>query len=240
MGQRDDILRIAKSYVGTCEGSQAHITILDTYNSHKPLARGYKVKTSDAWCMTFVSACFILGNAVNALGMTECGCQEYINYAKSKGMIVTTPTEGDLIFYDWGHDGVVDHVGIVEESGNTLTIIEGNKSDMVSRRIIAASNPSIKYFVRPKYGNTSGIYDTTKLSYAQKFDKTKAGTYKCIASDFVALRYNPFVTDTNKICEIKAGETCRNYGYFTDNWLLVTYGKYTGFANAMHLEKIRG
>ena len=32
------------------------LSIIDLYNSHKPLARGYPVKYTDAWCSTFASA----------------------------------------------------------------------------------------------------------------------------------------------------------------------------------------
>lgn len=238
--QRDDILSLADSYVGTCEGSNGHLRILKAYNNHRPLARGYTVKVSDAWCMTFISSLFIMLDAVDAIGITECGCEEYVQYAKSHGMTVTKPAVGDLIFYDWGNDKVVDHVGIITNvSNNLLEVIEGNKSDMVSKRYIGINNPSIKYYVRPKYGNSSGRYDPNRVAYAQKFDKSKAGKYVCTASDFVALRYDPFVADNNKIGEIKSGQYCHNYGYYTNGWLLVSFEGMTGFANEMHLRKVK-
>lgn len=237
--QRDEIIRLAKSYVGTCEGSSGHLRILNAYNKHKPLARGYTVKTTDAWCMTFISALFIMNNAVDALGLSECGCEEYVKYARKHGMTVKNPIEGDLVFYDWQNDGVLDHVGIVTDEMTTmLEIVEGNKSNMVSTRLISKTSPLIKCIVRPKYYTQSGKYDGTKLSYAQSFSKAKAGIYRCKASDFVALRYNPYVTENNKIAEIKHGETCQNYGYYTNSWLLVQYNGLTGFANEMWLERV--
>ena len=34
---------------------------------------------------------------------------------------------GDIIFFDWGNNGTIDHVGIVESvSGGTVNIMEGN------------------------------------------------------------------------------------------------------------------
>ena len=34
---------------------------------------------------------------------------------------------GDIIFFDWGDNGTIDHVGIVESvSGGTVNTIEGN------------------------------------------------------------------------------------------------------------------
>lgn len=238
MASVKDVLKITESYSGIREGTEKHSEILSIYNSHKPLARDYTVKKNDAWCMTFISACFIKANAVSALGLTECGCQEYVNYAKSHNMIVSKPAIGDLVFYDWGCDNVADHVGIIYAmSENNLYVREGNRNDMVSTRVIAKTAPAILCFVRPKYDNKSSQYDMSKVSFANSFDHTIAGEYICTASDFVALRYNPYVSDTNKIDEIKAGETCRNYGYFTNDWLLVVYKGKTGFANKMHLKK---
>lgn len=234
----NDILKVAESYNGTKEGDAKHSEILTIYNSHKPLARGYTVKKTDAWCMTFISACFIKANAVDALGLTECGCQEYINYARKNNMIVNNPTIGDLAFYDWGNDGVVDHVGIIYfESGNNLFIREGNKNDMVTTRVISKTAPCIKYFVHPRYDNHSTRYDMSKVSFADSFDRHIAGEYECTASDFLALRYNPYVNDSNLIDKIKSGDTCHNYGYYTKDWYLVVYNGKTGFANKTHLRK---
>ncbi len=238
MATANDVLKVAESYNGTTEGSAKHSEILNIYNTHRPLARGYTVKKTDAWCMTFISACFIKANAVSALGLTECGCQEYINYARKNNMIVNNPTIGDLAFYDWGNDGVVDHVGIIYfESANNLFIREGNKNDMVTTRVIAKNAPSIKYFVRPRYNNHSTTYDMSKVSFADSFDRTISGEYECTASDFLALRYNPYVSDNNLIDKIKSGDTCHNYGYFTKDWYLVVYKGKTGFANKTHLRK---
>lgn len=234
----NDVLKVAESYNGTQEGSAKHSEILNIYNSHKPLARGYTVKKSDPWCMTFISACFIKANAVSAIGLTECGCQEYVNYARKNNMLVNNPIIGDLAFYDWGNDGVVDHVGIIYYvSGNNLFIREGNKNDMVTTRVISKTSPSIKYFVRPHYDTHSTIYDMSKVSFADSFDRTIAGEYECTASDFLALRYNPYVNDSNLIDKIKSGETCHNYGYYTKDWYLVVYKGKTGFANKTHLRK---
>lgn len=238
MASVNDILKITESYSGIREGSEKHSEILSIYNSHKPLARGYTVKKKDHWCMTFISACFIKANAVSALGITECGCQEYVNYAKAHNMIVTKPIVGDLVFYDWNGDGVANHVGIIYAiSENNLYVREGNRNDMVASRVIAKSAPAILCVVRPKYDNKSSQYDMSKVSFANSFDHTIAGEYICTASDFLALRYNPYVDSDNMIDKINNGETVRNYGYFTNDWLLVVYKGKTGFANKMHLRK---
>ena len=38
----------AQSWLGYNEADGSHKQIIDTYNAHKPLARGYKVKYTDA------------------------------------------------------------------------------------------------------------------------------------------------------------------------------------------------
>ena len=49
------------------------------------------------------------------------------------------PRPGDLIFFDWESDGIVDHVGILEdvlyddEDPDEITVIEGNSGNMVAR-----------------------------------------------------------------------------------------------------------
>lgn len=72
------------------------------------------------------------------------------------------PKPGDIIFYDWqdsgsgDNAGTPDHVGIVEKvSGNTITVIEGNKSDAVGRRTIKVNGRYIRGYGIPKYEKAS-------------------------------------------------------------------------------------
>ena len=53
---RQSVVRIAQGWLGCKESNGSHKKIIDLYNSHKPLARGYPVKYTDAWCSTFASA----------------------------------------------------------------------------------------------------------------------------------------------------------------------------------------
>lgn len=181
---------------------------------------------------------FIETGAVAALGLTECGCQEYVNYARKHNMIVSEPTVGDLIFYDWGGDGTADHVGIVYyRAGNVCNVYEGNKNDSVAARSIGVKDSRIKCFVRPKYAVPADAYDVNRLSFADSFDGKLAGKYKCTASDFAALRYNPYVTDNNMIDEVQPGDIVQNYGYYSNGWLLVMYKGKVGFTNILHYKK---
>ncbi len=118
-----EILDIARSYIGCKESDGSHKKIIDLYNSHKPLARGYAVQYKDAWCDTFVSAVAIKAGAVGLIG-TECGCEEHVNIFKDKGIWIEdgriTPQPGDIIMYNWDdntqpNDGYSDHIGFVEK-----------------------------------------------------------------------------------------------------------------------------
>ena len=47
---RRKVVNQIKSWVGYNDADGSHKKIIDIYNSHKPLARGYKLKYTDAWC----------------------------------------------------------------------------------------------------------------------------------------------------------------------------------------------
>ena len=58
-GNRLAVVEQAASWIGYNEADGSFKDIIDIYNADKPLARGYKVKYTDEWCATFVSACAI-------------------------------------------------------------------------------------------------------------------------------------------------------------------------------------
>lgn len=164
--QRDQIIAQARAWLGKKESDGSHREIIDVYNSHKPLARGYAVKYTDAWCATFVSALAIKCGLTDIIP-TECGCGQMVTLFQKLGEWIENdaylPSPGDVIFYDWqdsgsgDNTGWPDHVGIVEEvSGKTITIIEGNKSNYVSRRTLQVNGKYIRGYGVPKY-NTGSV-----------------------------------------------------------------------------------
>lgn len=151
----------AQAWLGKNEKDGSHKEIIDTYNSHRPLARGYAVKYTDAWCATFVSAVAVKLGYTDIIP-TECSCIKMIQLLKNIGAWVENdahvPKGGDIIFYDWYDNGVgdnttaPDHVGIVEKvEGDTITVIEGNYSDSVKRRTIKVNGRYIRGYGVPKY-----------------------------------------------------------------------------------------
>ena len=158
---RNVIVKQAQNWLGRKESDGSHKKIIDVYNSHKPLARGYKLKYTDAWCSGFASAVAIEVD-YTAIIPTEVGCGKHIDLFKKKGCWVENdayvPKPGDYIFYDWEDSGKGDnkgganHVGIVEKvSGNTITVIEGNKNNAVERRTLKVNGKYIRGYGVPKY-----------------------------------------------------------------------------------------
>ncbi len=158
----------AITYLGCKESDGSFKKIIDLYNSHKPLAQGYKMKYTDAWCACYVSA-MAIGCGLTDIIPLEVSCGRYITLAKQKGIWVEsdsyTPKQGDLILYDWDDTGSgdaasgADHIGIVVSvSGKSIKVIEGNNGNAVAYRTIQVNGRYIRGFVTPKYASkaTSG------------------------------------------------------------------------------------
>ena len=165
MSNRQQLVAAAVSYIGCKESDGSHKKIIDIYNAHKPLARGYAVKYTDAWCATFVSA-MAIKCGLTAIIPTECGCEEMINLFKKLGIWqendAYVPKPGDVIFYDWDDSGIgdnkghADHVGIVEKVAvPSLTIIEGNFNNAVARRSLQVNGRNIRGYGVPKYADSA-------------------------------------------------------------------------------------
>lgn len=169
---REKIVNTAVGWLGCKESDGTHKKIIDVYNSHKPLARGYAVKCiangdskNDAWCATFVTACAIKCGLTDIIPK-ECSCNKMIELFKKLGCWVENdayvPMPADILFYDWDDNGTgdnkgeVEHVGIVEKvSGNTITIIEGNYGTTkdCKRRTLKVNGRYIRGYGVPNYAS---------------------------------------------------------------------------------------
>lgn len=107
-------------------------------NSGELYWRWYGFDCEVSWCACFVSWC------ADQCGYLESGiipkfslCSDGANWFVSKGKFKDgsyVPAAGDIIFFDWGSDGSIDHVGIVESVNNGMVnTIEGNSANMVKR-----------------------------------------------------------------------------------------------------------
>ena len=163
---RNKVVQTARGYLGSNEADGSHRKIIDGYNAHKPIARGYLVKYTDAWCATFVSFVGIACGLTDIMP-TECGCGAMIDLYKKKGRWQENdayrPQPADIIMYDWDDNGAGDctgypeHVGIVEAvDGNTITVIEGNMSDKVGERKLQVNGRYIRGYCLPDYAGKAG------------------------------------------------------------------------------------
>ena len=116
----DDIVAVALSQVGNVGG--------------QPYWSWYGFSSRVEWCACFVSWCS------DQCGYIESGvmpkhsyCPTGVEWFRSRGQWQdrnSIPAPGTIIYFDWGGDGVADHVGIVEScDGSTVYTIEGNAND---------------------------------------------------------------------------------------------------------------
>ena len=177
---RKKVVDTAKKYLGAKEGGKDHHHIIDEFNTVKP--DGWAMTYSAPWCAAFASAI-----EIEALGKSDAkkvcplsaNCGTIVTKAKKMGIWIEddkhTPKEADWILYDWddsgkGDDtGGADHVGIVEKvSGGEITVIEGNKSDMVARRTLKVNGKYIRGFVGIPYAKLASSTKTVTKKKALK------------------------------------------------------------------------
>ena len=252
MSQRSDFVKMAASYIGEKEATGGHKPIIDVYNKHKPLARGYKVKYTDEWCATFVSAMAIKCGITDIIP-TECSCMKmivlFVKLDAWKESDAYTPKPGDVIFYDWQDSGVgdntghSDHVGIVESvSGSTITVIEGNMNAAVGRRSIKVNGRYIRGYGVPKFKESTEAATGTlaKTDAAMYRDKQLSGKYKTTAT----LNLRAGAGTSKKILQtipLGASVTCYGYYHKTETgakWLYVDYKNIGGYVSSGYLKKI--
>lgn len=209
---RQKIVDTAVAWLGCKESDGSHKKIIDVYNSHKPLARGYAVKYTDAWCSTYASAVAIKAGMTDIIP-TECGCEKHIELFKKLGAWkendAYTPKPADYIFYNWD-DGAnyattdltasADHVGIVTAvSGSTFTVIEGNKSNAVGYRTMKINGKYIRGFGTPDYaGKATETVGTTNGSAGG------ATIYTVKSGDTLSKIANTYGTTVDALVEINA------------------------------------
>ena len=155
-----DYLAVWHSWLGWSESNGRHRQIIDIYNSHKPLAQGYKVKYSDQWCDVTVSAAAIKAGMVDLIG-TECGVERHVQIFKEKGIWIEdgniVPEPGYIIVFNWDkssqpNDGFADHIGVVDQvKAGIIICIEGNRNDAVSYRSIPIGWGKIRGYAAPRY-----------------------------------------------------------------------------------------
>lgn len=158
---RWNLIHNAQQWLGANEADGSHRAILDIYNAQPSLPMGYVVQDTDSWCAAFVSTAAIQSGLTQIIP-TECGCQRQIGLFEEIGRWDESdnaiPQPGDIIYYDWDQKspgdatGWSDHVGIVVGvKWPFIKVIEGNKDDCVSYRIVPVGHKSIRGYGKPDY-----------------------------------------------------------------------------------------
>lgn len=158
---RNNLVETAEEYLGFNEADGSHMDIVAIYNSHEPLAVGYTVQEADSWCAAFVSAMAIREGLTDIIP-TECGCERQIGLFQQLNCWEENdnaiPLPGDLIYYDWDttkpgeNTGWSDHVGlVVGTKWPFVKVIEGNKDDRVSYRVILLGDNRIRGYGMPAF-----------------------------------------------------------------------------------------
>lgn len=196
---RQKVVDTANAWLGLKQSDGSYEVIIDTYNGHKPLARGYAVKKySDAWCATYVSAVAIKCGLTDIM-FTECSCPQMINLYNKVGRFVEddayTPKLGDIVMYDWDdgnasaeNKGNPDHTGLVIAiNGSSMTIIEGNNGYAVKTRKLSVNGKYIRGYCCPDYASKaeSAPVEATKTTYTV----TASGQFNSEAAAKEALEY---------------------------------------------------
>ena len=106
------------------------------------------------WCACFVSWCADQSGLIASRNVPKFSlCSDGVTWFQGKNKWQsggTTPSAGMIIFFDWDHDGISDHVGIVEKcEGGRVYTIEGNSSDQVRQR-----NYTVDYGAIMGYGRS--------------------------------------------------------------------------------------
>ena len=158
---RMKLVDTACGWAGVREDDGSHRFIIDLYNTLDPLPEDYTVTYEDAWCAAFVSA------AALEAGMTdiippECSCSRQIKLFRQIGRWEEDdgyrPLPGDIIYYDWDFPRSIDctgwpeHVGVVVGTwGPFIRVMEGNKDDDASYRVIWQNDWCIRGYGLPDY-----------------------------------------------------------------------------------------
>lgn len=185
---RNKVVDAMRGWLGWSEANGKFKAIIDLYNTQRPLPRGYAVQYDDEWCATCVTAAGIQAGLHDII-LGECSCSKMIALYQAVGRWEENdayrPEPGDIIMYDWqdtgkgDNTGWADHVGIVEKvTGNTITIIEGNKGEAVARRTLAVNGRYIRGYCLPDYASKAEEDEDMDQTKFNEMFKTAMSEYR--------------------------------------------------------------
>ena len=166
MAAAKDIVDLAASFVGVKENPPDSNNVIfntDYYGRHVYGA-------AYPWCCTFVWDIFRMAGSSELFydGKKTAYCPEVVNWGRENDLIVplTEGRPGYLILFDWNHDGVADHIAIIEKQldkniyrtieGNTAVGNDSNGGEVMRR---TRDTNTVCCIIRPRY------QEEEKMSY---------------------------------------------------------------------------
>lgn len=167
-----DVLNVARTQIGFHEG----------VNNSNPYGLWYGIPNAP-YCAMGVSWCFgqvglshlIAAQTAKGFSYNPAG----LAWFQRQGMVVNkyAGLPGDLVFFDWNGDGIVDHVELLEAAAadglTTIGFNTGNPNDPKGREGCFREHRAYFYvmaIVRPKYANivkpTVGVAKSKKATAA--------------------------------------------------------------------------
>lgn len=205
---KEKLLSVARAELGYAEGYNNYIKYAE--GSWDNQFYGWELQ-NQPWCDVFVDYCFThaftmqegAAMTYQTVGRGSALCKTSAAYYKNNNAYYNYPEVGDQIFFYYGGD--INHTGIVETvqgSGSgwtSITTIEGNSSDKVSRNTYYKGNSSIAGFGRPKWsivtdGNSSSSSTPSTVpssnSSVLKFGMQNSAEVKNLQQNLIKLGYD--------------------------------------------------
>lgn len=177
------------------------------------------------WCAVFVAWCFDQAGDTSIAGVpNKAYCPSYVTWAKRHGYWTSKPKKGALVLYDWNHDGVADHIGIVEKviDSKTIHAIEGNT---------AIGDDSNGGEVMRRVRKTSTVLGYIDFT-AEKEAKPAGDKYKITASPWLRVRDKRSTIKGNVVGTLTKGTvvelTALKKNKVGNTWAQIASGKYKG------------
>ena len=181
MATAKDIVDLAASFVGVKENPKDSNNVIfntDYYGRHV-YGTGYP------WCCAFVWDIFRMAHASELFfnGKKTAYCPDVEKWGRRSGLTVPLKEgrPGDLILFDWQHNGEADHIGFIEKQldagiyrtieGNTAVGNDSNGGEVMRR---TRDISTVCCIIRPKYWEEDHMSYSEFTEYMKKYNSELA------------------------------------------------------------------